>query len=95
MLPYMARVGVCLLTQSMVFRCIFSKSFCFLPLYSISEPYIRIGLIKLSDSFSARFGCNLGGGRVSTPRGPPLGNFLEGQAHPNLSSNQVFSIFLP
>ena len=38
---------------------------------------------------------NRGGGWVSPPRGPPLGNFLKGQAHPNvfvfcLSSNQVF-----
>ena len=39
------------------------------------------------------------GGWVSPPRGPPLGNFIEGQAHPNVfaflqfSSNRGLSIF--
>ena len=34
-----------------------------------------------------------GGGRVSPPRGP-LGNFLEGQAHPNLHRTRFFYFFL-
>ena len=34
------------------------------------------------------------GGKGVTSAWSPLGNFLEGQAHPNLSSNQVFLFFL-
>ena len=34
-----------------------------------------------------------GGGMDVTSAWSPLGNFLEGQAHPNLSSNQVFLFF--
>ena len=34
-----------------------------------------------------------GGGKGVTSAWSPLGNFLEGQAHPNLSSNQVFLFF--
>ena len=50
---YMARVGVCLLYTKE--KCIFPKSFCSLPLYSISQPCIKIGLIKRADSFSDKF----------------------------------------
>ena len=34
-----------------------------------------------------------GGGQGVTSAWSPLGNFLEGQAHPNPSSNQVFLFF--
>ena len=34
-----------------------------------------------------------GGGKGVTSAWSPLGNFLEGQAHPNLSSNQVLLFF--
>ena len=35
----------------------------------------------------------MGGGKGVTSAWSPLGNFLEGQAHPNLSSNQVCLFF--
>ena len=35
-----------------------------------------------------------GGGKGVTSAWSPLGNFLQGQAHPNLSSNQGFLFFL-
>ena len=51
--------GECLSSYTKHVFQIGEKSFCSLPLYSNSEPYIRIGLIKLSNSLSARLGCNL------------------------------------
>ena len=34
--------------------------------------------------------CPVGGGGVSPPRGPPLGNFLEGQEHPDRRISKRF-----
>ena len=49
--------------------------------------------IELMSNDDTRTVCNLSGGKGVTSAWSPLGNFLEGQAHPNLSSNQVFLFF--